>query len=182
MDSVIIISSPGNKNMTRQVTRVLTSVMSGILVSGNSARSFLKADKPPRLLMELEQPENLTLDRAVLIFDSGVPAGDLALKGRFVAVTASDNHDAIKLLKKKKIPTLICGMSSKDTVSLSSRGEGSACVCLQRGIESLSGEAFEPGEIAVKYKGELSEYAIMAAAVTLVLCGALPEGEVVEFF
>ena len=162
------------------MVRVLSKTLSGVWVNGHSVKSFDRPGKSPGLLIELDEPESLSVEKAILIFDSGAALDSLSLKGQFVAVTASENAEAIKLLKKKKIPAITCGMSSKDTVSLSSRGEGSACVCIQREIEALSGQRVEPREVAVKYEGELSEYSIMAATVTLMLCGALPENNSIE--
>ena len=54
--------------------------------------------------------------------------------------------------QKHHLRTLTCGLSSKDTLTLSSVTAESAVICLQREIGTLGGEVLEPYEIPVKLR------------------------------
>ncbi len=100
----------------------------------------------------------------------------LNIIGNFKGVVFSTDKSALKMLKEKKITSITCGMAAEDTLILSSITDSAAIICLQRKITTLSGNIIEPAEYKVTLKNKITDYALLAAAAILLLCGIEPNG------
>lgn len=89
-----------------------------------------------------------------------------------IGVVISDNTDALNCLMRSGVRTVTCGMSHRDTVTLSSSFPNFT-VCLQRRLPSLGGRIFEPAEYRVCQACDDPECLLLASAVRL-LCGYEP--------
>lgn len=67
------------------------------------------------------------------------------------------------------------GMSKKDSVTMSSIGEGESVLTLQREMPTLNGKVLERQDIPVRSKRNYSPEDIMAGAAALLLLGLDPE-------
>lgn len=99
----------------------------------------------------------------------------LKIPQNFLGVVYSSDVGALKLLMDKKIKTVTCGMSNKDTIILSSVKENTASVCLQRKITSIGGKIIEPSEFPFKSEHKITDYALMASYAILLLSGNIPD-------
>ena len=74
---------------------------------------------------------------------------------------------------------LDCGLSLRDTLTLSSLTAGSAVVSLQRPVARLDGRMLEPGEFPLSLRREWAPFPLLCRAGVLLLAG---EGLSPEFF
>ncbi len=68
-----------------------------------------------------------------------------------------------------KLRLISCGLSSKDTLTLSSFTADSAVVSLQRSITSLSGAIVEPGDYPISIGATIDQFSILASVAVLIL-------------
>lgn len=95
-----------------------------------------------------------------------------------VAVVDSSNAALVRAVSGIRLPAVTCGLSPKDTITLSSIGEDSAVINLQRGITCLDGSVAEPQEIPVSLCAMPDRFVLMSAAAVFLLSGniaRLPE-------
>lgn len=127
--------------------------------------------------------ENLHVGRGVVVFRRDIPffTNVSHIPENFFAVADPTSEDAVRALKKSCMQAVTCGFSRRDTLTFSSFGGEEAVVSLQRALTTLDGEQLEPREIPVRLggepeKGNGGEYAVLAAAAVLLLCGEMPDG------
>ena len=65
------------------------------------------------------------------------------------------------------------GMSSKDTLTLSSITPDSAVLCLQRAISDLFGNTLDPVEIPLSLSHRYDAFSILCAAAIFLLSGKI---------
>ena len=80
------------------------------------------------------------------------------------------------MLKDSPVPTLTCGMSPKDTLTLSSISDSSAVVSVQREIKDLNHQTIEPCEIKINYENRFSDYELLSACAVLLLADKIKDG------
>lgn len=105
--------------------------------------------------------------KGIIIFGgkySDIPPG-------FTAVAASDDKRALNIIKNHRVPAVICGMSSSDTISMSAFGENSASVSLQRSIFTPNGQKIEAKELNVSFKRKPNPYIILILSAAMLLSG-----------
>lgn len=108
--------------------------------------------------------------KGIVIFIS--PNGlnnDIVIPKSFVAITESDNQTALSILLNNETKTITCGMSSTDTLTLSSISDDTRTICLQRELETLSGKTVEPFEFSIKNCFSTDEFGLLAARAVLLL-------------
>ena len=103
------------------------------------------------------------------------------LSDGIITVMDAEHKKAIRLLGGMANTAVCCGMSGRDTLTLSSLREDGAMVCLQRDLTSLTGEVIEPCDIPVKTAARYSERHILFTAAVLLACGCIPGEEGYSF-
>lgn len=89
-------------------------------------------------------PQN---DFDAIVID-GEPQQSSRVPTGVVGVVGSHNKKGLECLMRSGVRTVTCGMSRRDTVTLSS-SVTHITVCLQRRLPSLAGGILEPGEFLV---------------------------------
>ena len=97
--------------------------------------------------------------------------GQSVISGKTVPVFQADNSTAARILKNTECAAISCGMSSQDTVSISSITDRKICLSLQREIETLHGCKIDEGEIILHTEQKCTPFVAAAACVSLLLCG-----------
>ena len=92
-------------------------------------------------------------------------------------VVSSDNGPALAFAKEMGLPTVTCGFSSKDTITVSGISDESAAICLQRGILIGPDRTLEPHEAVIPLSQKRDAFDLMAMYVILLLCGQNGEAE-----
>ncbi len=70
-----------------------------------------------------------------------------------VGVVASDNKKGLECLMRSGVRTVTCGLSRRDTITLSS-SVTDITVCLQRRLPMIGKGILEPAEYVVEYNGD----------------------------
>jgi len=132
------------------------------------------------LIVDNMNISNIDTDRGIAVFKQKIPGIDNSYKipSNFIAVTDSENNDAVSILLKNGMQTVTCGLSQKDSITFSSRDDEDAVVSLQREIKTLNGNAVFPHEIPIKLESVKGEYPVLAAIAVLLIAGNLIEHEI----
>ncbi len=88
-----------------------------------------------------------------------------------VGIAPGDASAALQFFKKQNIPLLTVGRAGQDTLTMSSRQETSAVLCLQREICTLNGDCVGPAEYPITFDHPYSDHTLLYVAAVLLLCG-----------
>ncbi len=114
--------------------------------------------------------EFVSAENAVVIIRD---AGCLTCRtqGDGVAVVDAGRESAVRLAAETRLDAITCGLSPRDTITLSSIKEDSAVIGLQRGVACFDGSVAEPQEIPVAFSHGADSFALMCAAALYILSG-----------
>ena len=140
--------------------------------------SYIKKEheKPEFLIIECASRAKVDVDNGIIVMigEAGKSCV-LDIPKSFIGIAYSKDLGSLELLKNSNITSLTCGMAADNTIMLSSIGENTASVCLQRSIKTLNGNIIEPQEYPVHLKEKITDYALMAAFGILLLSGIKPD-------
>lgn len=117
----------------------------------------------PRMRQLLFLPEKIQLPE------------NLFLSKETTVIVSSESTNQLEALSQTPAQVLACGLSSKDTVTFSSRKETRAAVSLLREIRGWDGRIVEPMDIPLDIPENCGDYLILAAAASAVYLGIPPE-------
>ncbi len=121
-------------------------------------------------IYESEQIPKTSGTKGILIFKNNFKnILDFVNINNFIPVVDTYNTEAVNILKRANIATISCGMSAKDTLSISSLDYSSALVSLQRNIKTLYDNIIEPHDFVVELKKETLPYPLLASCAMLLL-------------
>lgn len=109
----------------------------------------------------------------ILLLPGAHPETLEAITGSVFFVVRSSMHAQLRRLAKKGIPAVTCGLSGKDTVTVSSYLENNITVALQRELQTVKGELIEPMELLFQTQGETDQHDVLVLASLLLLTGVL---------
>lgn len=92
-----------------------------------------------------------------------------------VGICEDRNKKALQLFHDSLIPVISCGMSAKNTVTLSSLNSNSLLASLQRTVTDCRGNSLYPEEFKIKLTDSYTPFAVMASAAVLLLNGITPD-------
>ena len=78
-----------------------------------------------------------------------------------------------QIIRRCGVRAMTLGMSSKDTLTLSSITPDSAVLCLQRAISDLFGSTLDPVEIPLSLSHRYDAFSILCAAAIFLLSGKI---------
>ena len=147
------------------------------LLADMLAGAFSACDRDDFSLEIAPRPEAFIAPYGLLIAARPlVHAAPPSLSPGIVALMEGSNRRAAAMLSATGNAAVCCGMSGRDTVTLSSLRDDAALVCLQRTVTTLSGGAVEPCEIPVRLSRRRHKRDILFAAAALIL-GDCPTDE-----
>lgn len=135
--------------------------------------------RPRFLLYETDRLENVQLDDGILICKPTLPPnpGAPSLSDSILCVAEPENTAALAMLRAAHGTVVTCGMSPRDTLTISSIGEQDAVVSVQRAIRLPGGETpLEPCEVRVRLSAPVAGYPLLGTCAVLLLAGCLREG------
>ncbi len=131
---------------------------------------FAPNERPDLIVLELENLYRITAPRSILLCKEPFQAPEGAsLPPDAIGLLSSSNLSAATFLRRCGIRTMTLGMSSKDTLTLSSITSDSAVLCLQRAICDLSGNILDPVEIPLTLSHQYDAFSILCAAAIFLL-------------
>ena len=100
-------------------------------------------------------------------------SGALQLRLPPDSILVLDGRDrfAVSYAARHSLRVLDCGLSSRDTLTLSSFSDGNAIACLQRPVEDLEGRIVEPFEFPLCTGKLHPPFPLLCCAAVLILSG-----------
>lgn len=168
MVSIVVLSGEAT---LRLLYRTLSRFCEVLCITG---REILLPDMLPDILLG-EAAYPLESEReTVYVLGARPPQAeweDFTPGPRAVAVIHSHNAEGLAFAARHQLKTLTCGLSSRDTLTLSSMAGESAGICLQREIATLGGGRVEPADFFVRLRGQTERFELLTLAAVLLLCG-----------
>jgi len=122
-------------------------------------------EKEKILISESSAVDVITSHKSIIVFKESFSeknyVGDLK---NCTAVVNAENSFSIKTLAGKELQTITCGLSGKDTITISSFTGDCVMISLQREIVSCSGKIIQPKEFPIKIGSTKNLYIIMSYA------------------
>ncbi len=119
---------------------------------------------------------NIEIKNCILILTSSSKINNIKYLNKYVNVIINANDlKSISKLAKYGSNIYTCGFCSKDYITFSSRDDEYAVVSLQRSIRLSEMASCEPFEIPCELKAVVSDYAILASVLTLILMQNISE-------
>jgi len=111
---------------------------------------------------------------ALILDDTERFEGQIFPQG-IIGICEDTNQKALQLFEKSKVPVISCGMSSKNTVTLSSLNSETLLTALQRTVTDITGKDIEPGEFKIRLTKGYHPFSVMASVAVLLLFGISPK-------
>lgn len=122
------------------------------------------------LVIDSKHIHNIQAKSSIVIFKDNFNANQkICIHKDAIVVVNADNKRIIDLISEYDIQVATCGLSAKNTFTLSSNQEDSVVVALQYSICTLNGKIIDPIEIPVKNTHKLDHFTILASVATLIL-------------
>ena len=136
---------------------------------------FIGNDNGKFTILSIYKKSNIKLSKGIAVFiDRGKRFVNQNLPLGVIAICEDDNRTALEIAKQNHIAVISCGLSSKNSVTLSSMGNDQLFTSLQRSIQSPNGEIIEPCEIRIKLSKSYLPFSVMASAAILMLMDIKP--------
>lgn len=124
------------------------------------------------VIAELDQLSTVEASHPIILCKEPFAAAkQIRLPPDAIGLLSSGNLPAAEFLCRCGICAMTFGMSGKDTLTLSSITRDSAVLCLQRAINDLQGNLWDPVEIPLALSGRYTAFQILCAASVLMLSG-----------
>ena len=157
------------------VERDIIEILSGCGANYISDKAVTSGDGGFTIISEYKKTEiNLKNGIAVFIDDTDRFNNQTFPKG-IIGICEDSNQKALEIFKNSNIPVISCGMSAKNTVTLSSINSETLLAALQRTVTDCTGNEVDPGEFKIKLKKSYAPFAVMASTAVLLLNGITPK-------
>lgn len=126
-----------------------------------------------RFLLADNGPGPLPPGRTVVVLDDRLASlpGRVDIPARCPAILSGQCQAAVQYAQRAGLLPLDCGLSLRDTLTLSSSTESSAVVSLQRPVARLDGEMVEPVEVPLALTRRWEPFPLLCCAGALLLAG-----------
>lgn len=170
MTGVIIAAGGRDKKMWRVLPELLRRNLPAVFADELPQPA---AGEPAKLVLcDPEGAKSLRPDRAIIICkDADSLPDEYPEEGDSIAVVDSSNPRTVEGVSTTRLPAITCGLSPRDTLTLSSYDEDSAVLGVQRAITCFDGSVAEPQEIPLRLSGPIDSFTLMAASSVFVMTG-----------
>jgi|GEM_PF-1935049 len=175
MEKIILYGNDGDElksllirafSSLRKIRYFQNNIPSGLYGGGEKTLCLLDYTCP---FFPEPSPCLFLFKRAALSF------GGMKLPSCYLPVLESGNTPAANMLAHTGGSAVLCGMSPRDTLSLSSTGFPHSMVSIQRDLRTVDNRILEPSEIPVTLSAPAPEYPLLAACAALLLSGPVKE-------
>lgn len=127
------------------------------------------------IVYNVESKENIDNSKNggnIIVFKNSFEATHgIGLSNGNIVIIDSQNTQAVKVLSGTDNIVITCGMSMRDTLSVSSFELSEATVSLQREVQNLNFDAIEPREFKVALANDIGVYPILSCCAVLLMLG-----------
>lgn len=167
MIEVLLLNDRKKNNYGKEIFSVLSEKLSGIYISD---KEFIKKGKYPMILLA-EKSEFKSIDNKnyiVIVGETDKSIDFNEFKNAHTVIMQSDISRNIISFDKTDFQVIFCGMSVRDTVTLSGVIGDSSTVSFNRTAVKLNGGEISENDIIICNKG-YNDFSIMAAGAVLSL-------------
>lgn len=172
MTGIFIGAKDSDKNMWGILPRIIKNNFSAATIEEYQAKAPEEQKKISFLMGNEDNFALKKLDNHILICkDEECIPKHLNQSKNAVAVVQASNPKLVEKVSLTRLPALTCGLSTRDTLILSSINEDSAVLGVQRSIICFDGTVAEPQDIPIRLGGHMDTFTLMAAASVFILSG-----------
>ena len=164
--NTIVISDCHNKSIGLK----LFELMSRIKPTAFIGERIITPKSPEFMLIDASVVSKIDAPDIILIM-SGGRLPNVKYNQIHCAVSSGDDMRALSALQKVKLPLVTCGMSPRDTLSLSARNEQSFSFSLQRELTTVFKKKIEPCELILKNTADFSLQTVAFFTAIMLLTG-----------
>ncbi len=136
---------------------------------------FIGKDSGKFTILSVYKKSRLEIEKGIAVFlDNGERFMTQELPLGIIGICEDENRTALEISKNNGIATISCGLSSKNSVTLSSMGNEQLFACLQRSIQNQNGEIIDPCEIKIRLSKNYLPFSVMASTAILLLMNIVP--------
>lgn len=174
----IIIYGECNKNLTGLKLCRTLSHYGGVLYFCGGDISEISVGTPCFVVYETDCINSLQVEDAVVIFNNSKNEScpKITSSCNISCIVNSQDSQALSKLLPLSLPAIVCGMSAKDSITLSSIGETNAVVSVQRELVLQSGKILEPCEFKVLNIDNMDDDDILTICAVLILLEKFDNG------
>lgn len=168
---MVILFSDRNSNAEKEITDILTFV-------GADHISDKKVcfNKGVFTFISAHKKTELKLNKGIAVFcDNTERFNGQTFPLGLIGICEENNINALEQFQKSNIAIISCGMNSKNTITLSSLGEYTILVSLQRSITDIKGNIVYPTDFKINLTKHYSPFAIMVSVAILLFYGITPK-------
>jgi len=167
----IIIYGDFNENLIGLKLCRTLSKYGGVLHLYGGDINEISVGSPYFLVYETEHLNSLQVENAVVIFNNSnnLDCPKIAPSCNISYIVNAQDSNALSKLLSLSIPAIVCGMSAKDSITISSIRETQAVISVQREITLLSGKKLEPCEFKVTNIDKVDEDDLLIVCAILIL-------------
>ncbi len=137
---------------------------------------FIGTDSGKFTILSLYKKSTVNLSKGIAVFlDEGKRFINQELPLGIIGICEETNKTALEIFKNNGIAVICCGLSSKNSITLSSMGDQQLFATLQRSIQNYDGKIIDPCEIKIKFSKNYQPFSIMASAAILLLSNITPQ-------
>ncbi len=174
MITIILYGEKEEKNLTRIFAKNLKQNYQVHEVAESEIKTEGKGKE--LLLFDTANFSNVNGGPAILIVKPGADLSGLSnVSGNVTALADSNCPDQLVKLAEKKIRTVACGLSSKDTVTFSSFHENRVSVSLQRTVKRPDGKVVEPMEVTLELGFPYNPLSVLFYTAAVMICGGFSQ-------
>lgn len=180
MISIVVAGPAADRRISGLLPRVLDPHGPLLCVT---PRGLTVPREPPRFLIwDVKYPYQMEGSPILLVIkESFQDFTGLPLPRCRAVVVGSDNAPALDFLAGSGLQAITCGLSSRDTFTLTSMSVTGAVVALQRNLTAWDGTSMEPAEFPVHLPAPTDSHSLLCCAATLAFAGLLRHDHELHF-
>lgn len=168
----MVILFSNRKNRTE---KEIIDILTGAGATYISDRAVFSGKSNITIISEYKKTDIKINKGVAIITDDTERFKDQKFSKEIIGICEDCNKKALSVFSKSPIAVISCGMSPKNTITLSSRSENTLLLSLQRTITDIFGNTIEPAEFLIRIKNNYSEFPIMASIAVMLIYGIIPK-------
>lgn len=167
---MVILFSNRNNKIEKEIINILTKYGANYI-----SDKIITENKSVFTIISEYKATTLNLNKGIAVFlDDTERFVKQKFPKDFIGICEDTNTKALDILKNSNIPVITCGMSNKNTVTVTSINSNIYISSIQRSINNCFGEETEPAEYKIKLTKNYSPTSVMICTSILLLNGIIP--------
>lgn len=170
-EKMVILFSDRKSKTEKEIIEILTNSGATYI----SDKAVVSGEKAITIISEYKKSDIRLKKGIAILLDSSNRFVEQKFTKEIIGICEDTNETALSIFSKNPVAVISCGMSNKNTVTISSKTGNSVLITLQRAINSIYGETIEPAEYKIKLRKKYNEFSVMASVTVLLLYGYFPK-------